>query len=150
MFPLLMPVTVYYTYSSLFFMICLNFYNKKSYVKMCQLFNVNRSFLSMVWSYKDWQHLGIVKNVKDVSQCYKWFLYSSGGSVDRAFASWAWGRGFDPRPRRTKDVIKMVPDAFLLRAQHIRIHVGLASLSSQTLFKIRDGFHPEWAVESNW
>jgi len=44
----------------------------------------------------------------------------------------------------------MVPDAFLLRAQHIRIHVGLASLSSQTLFKIRDGFHPEWAVESNW
>ena len=32
-----------------------------------------------------------------------------------------------------KDVIKMVPDASLLSAQHIRI--GLASLSSLTLLK---------------
>jgi len=39
------------------------------------------------------------------------------------------GCGFDPRPRNTKDVIKMVPDASLLSAQHIR--TGLASLSSQ-------------------
>jgi len=50
--------------------------------------------------------------------------------VVRAFAPWAGGRGFDPRPRLTKDVMKMVPDAPLLGAQHIR--TGLASLSSQT------------------
>ena len=37
------------------------------------------------------------------------------------------GRGFDPRPRHTKEVIKMVPDASLLSAQHIR--TCLASLS---------------------
>jgi len=37
--------------------------------------------------------------------------------------------GFDARPRHTKVVIKMVPDASLLSAQHIR--TGLASLSSQ-------------------
>ena len=43
------------------------------------------------------------------------------------------GRGFDPRPRHTKDVIKMVPDAYLLGAQHIR--TGLACLSSPTSFK---------------
>ena len=43
------------------------------------------------------------------------------------------GCGFDPRPRHTKDIIKMVPDASLLSAQHIR--TVLASLSSQTLFK---------------
>ena len=47
----------------------------------------------------------------------------------RAFA----GRGFDPRPRHTKDVIKMVPDASLLGAQHIR--TGLASLTSQNSLK---------------
>jgi len=42
----------------------------------------------------------------------------------------------------TKDVIKMVPDASLLNAQHIKI--GLASLFSQTLFKKRrDGFRLE-------
>jgi len=35
--------------------------------------------------------------------------------------------------RHTKDVIKMVPDASLLSAQHIK--TGLASLSSQTLLK---------------
>jgi len=35
----------------------------------------------------------------------------------------------------------MVQDASLLGAQHIR--TGLASLSSQTLFKKRDGYHPE-------
>ena len=51
----------------------------------------------------------------------------------RAFAPRAGGRGFDPRPRHTKDVIKMVPDASLLGTQHIR--TGLASLSSQTSFK---------------
>ena len=50
-----------------------------------------------------------------------------------AFASCAGGRGFDPRPRHTKAIIKMVPDASLLRAQHIRI--GLASHPSQTLFQ---------------
>jgi len=43
--------------------------------------------------------------------------------------------------RHTKDVIKMVPDASLLGAQHIR--TGLASLSSQTSVKKRDGYHPE-------
>ena len=57
----------------------------------------------------------------------------SGGSVVRAFAPRAGGRGFDPRPRHTKEVIKMVPDVVLLSAQHIR--TGLASLSSQTSFK---------------
>ena len=51
----------------------------------------------------------------------------------RAFAPSAGGRGFDPRPPHTKDVIKMVPDASLLSAQHIR--TGLASLSSQTSLK---------------
>jgi len=35
--------------------------------------------------------------------------------------------------RHTKDVIKMVPDASLLSAQHIK--TGLASLSSQTSLK---------------
>jgi len=50
-----------------------------------------------------------------------------------AFASCAGGRGFDPRPRHTKAIIKMVPDASLLSAQHIRI--GLASRPSQTLFQ---------------
>jgi len=55
-------------------------------------------------------------------------LIFSGGSVVRAFAPWAGGRGFDPRPRHTKDVITMVPDASLLGAQHIR--TGLAPLSS--------------------
>jgi len=35
----------------------------------------------------------------------------------------------------------MVPDASLLDAQQIR--TGLASLSSQTSFKKRDGCHPE-------
>jgi len=45
------------------------------------------------------------------------------------------------RPRHTKDVIKMVPDPFLLGAQHIK--TGLASLSSQTSLKKRDGYHPE-------
>jgi len=38
------------------------------------------------------------------------------GSVVRAFARRAGGRGFDPRPRRTKAVMKMVPDASLLGA----------------------------------
>jgi len=35
----------------------------------------------------------------------------------------------------------MVPDASLLGAQHIK--TGLAPFSSQTLFKKRDGYHPE-------
>jgi len=39
----------------------------------------------------------------------------------------------------------MVPDAFLLGAQHM---TGLASVSSQTSLK-RDGFHLELAVESD-
>jgi len=56
--------------------------------------------------------------------------------VDRAFAPSAGGRGFDCRPRHTKDVIKMVPDTSLLSDQHIRI--GLASLSSQTSLKKLD------------
>ena len=68
------------------------------------------------------------------AQIYK--VVDSGGSVVKAFAPWAGGCGFDPRPpRHTKDVIKMVPDASLLSAQHIR--TGLASLSSQTSFKKR-------------
>ena len=58
----------------------------------------------------------------------KMSLNRSAGSVVRAFAPCAGGRGFDPRPRHTKDVLKMVPDASLLSAQHIR--TGLASLSS--------------------
>jgi len=37
--------------------------------------------------------------------------------------------------------LKMVPDASLLGAQHIR--TGLAPLSSQTSLKKRDGYHPE-------
>jgi len=66
----------------------------------------------------------------------------SGGSVVRAFTSWtrSWVRS---RPRHTKNVIKMEPDASLLSAQHIRI--GLVSLISN-LVKKGDGFHPEWAV----
>jgi len=52
--------------------------------------------------------------------------------VVRAFAPWAGGRRFDPRPRHTKDVIKIVPDASLLSAQHM---IGLTCLSSQTSFK---------------
>ena len=71
----------------------------------------------------------------------------SGGSVVRAFAPWAGGRGFDPRPRYTKDVIKMVPDAPLLSAQHTRTE--LASLSARISFKKRDGYHLEWAVEGD-
>jgi len=51
------------------------------------------------------------------------------------------GGGFDPRSRHTKDVIKMIPDASLLGAQHIRI--GLASLFPHTLLKTGDGFHLE-------
>jgi len=43
-----------------------------------------------------------------------------------------YGKPFYPRPRNTKDVIKILPDASLFSAQHKRI--GLASLSSQTLF----------------
>ena len=58
----------------------------------------------------------------------------------RAFALLAGGRGFDPRPRHTKDVIKIVPDASLLGAQHIR--TCLASLS-QTSLKKRDEYHLE-------
>jgi len=80
-----------------------------------------------------------------VSQ-FIYFYDHSGGSVVRAFAPWMPGRGFDPRPRHTKDVIKMVPDASMLRAQHIMI--GLASLPSQTLLKM-SGFHLEWVVESD-
>jgi len=41
----------------------------------------------------------------------------------------------------TKDIIKMVPIASLLSAQPIG--TGLASLSSQTSFKKRDGYHQE-------
>jgi len=64
---------------------------------------------------------------------FKLYLTQSGGSVVRAFAPWAGGRGFDPWARHTKDVIQMVPDASLLGAQHIR--TGLAFVSSQTSFK---------------
>jgi len=71
----------------------------------------------------------------------------SGDSVVRAFAPWAGGRGFDPRPRHTKDVIKMEPAASLLYAKRTR--TGLASLLSQTSFNKRDGYHPKWAVESD-
>ena len=51
----------------------------------------------------------------------------------RAFAPWVGGRGFYPRPCHTKDVIKMIPEASLLGAQHIR--TGLASLYSKTSLK---------------
>jgi len=47
----------------------------------------------------------------------------------RAFAPWAGGRRFVPWPRHTIDVIKMVPDASLLSAQHIE-EKGLATFSS--------------------
>jgi len=74
--------------------------------------------------------------------------YSSGGSVVRAFAPWAGGRWFDPRPRHTKDVIKMVPDACLLSAQHIR--TGLASLSSQTSLKKKRRWIPSGKSGREW
>ena len=62
----------------------------------------------------------------------------SGGSVVRMFAPWAGGRGFDTRPRFTKNVTKTVPDASLLSALYIWI--VLAFLSSQTLLKIKMDF----------
>lgn len=43
---------------------------------------------------------------------------------------------------------KMGPDASLLNAQHIHVGVGLASVSSRTLFKILDGVHLKRAIES--
>jgi len=48
----------------------------------------------------------------------------SGGSVVHPRAG---GRGFDPRPHPTKDIIKMVPDASLLGAWHIRSGFSLLS-----------------------
>jgi len=58
----------------------------------------------------------------------------------------------DPRLRHTKDIIKMVPDASLLGAQHIR--TGLASLSSQTSFKKKDmdTIQNEWSrvINISW
>jgi len=78
----------------------------------------------------------LIKLYKLQNSSYVWQqIYISSGSVIRVFAPLAGGRGFDPRPRYTKDVIKIVPDASLLRAQHIR--TGLASLSSQTSLKKR-------------
>jgi len=72
----------------------------------------------------------------------------SGGSVVRAFAPWAGGRGFDHRPRHTKAVIKMVPYASLLGAQHIR--TGLASLFSQTSFKKKKRWIPSGMSGREW
>ena len=40
-------------------------------------------------------------------------------------------RGFDPRPRHIKGVIKMVPDASLLSAQHNYMEISGFSLSSR-------------------
>ena len=48
------------------------------------------------------------------------YFNRNGELVVIAFALCAGGRWFNPRPRHTKYVIKMVPDAFLLDAQHIR------------------------------
>jgi len=50
--------------------------------------------------------------------------------IGTALVPRAGGRGFDPRLRNTKDVIKMEPDASLISTHHKRI--GLAYLSSQT------------------
>jgi len=49
--------------------------------------------------------------------------------VVRAFTLKAAGHAFDPRPRHTKDVIKMVPDAPLLSTQHIKMS-GFSLLSN--------------------
>jgi len=79
------------------------------------------------------------------SGCYCKYLEATSSlmcEITAAVAQW-----FDPRLRHTKDVKKMVPDASLLSAQHRRI--GLASLSARTLFKKRDGYHLEWAVEND-
>ena len=73
------------------------------------------------------------EDILEVGRCVNTLVNVCGVSVVRAFAPKAGGRGFDPRPLHIKDVIKMVPDASLLGAQHINI--GLASLSSQTSFK---------------
>ena len=50
----------------------------------------------------------------------KSIINGSDGPVVRAFAPWAGGRGFDPRPRHTKSVIKMVTYDSALSAQRIR------------------------------
>ena len=51
---------------------------------------------------------------------YDLLTHRSSGSVVRALGPRAGGRGFDPRPCQTKDVIEMVPDTSLLSAQHIK------------------------------
>ena len=45
----------------------------------------------------------------------------------RASASEAGGRGFDPGPGHTKDLVKMIPVATLLGAQHYKASTGFSS-----------------------
>jgi len=46
-------------------------------------------------------------------------ITSNDGSVVEHSPLWVGNRGFKPRPLHTKDIIKIVPDASLLSAQHI-------------------------------
>jgi len=73
---------------------------------------------------------------------------TTSGSVVRAIAAGAEGHGFDLRPHHTKDVIKMVPVASLLSAQHTR--TGLASLRNSLLSNLiqkheTDSIWNEWS-----
>jgi len=47
-------------------------------------------------------------------------IYISG----RVFAPCAGGRGFDPQPHHTKDIIKMIPDASLLSSRQVRLSMA--------------------------
>ena len=68
------------------------------------------------------------------------------GSVVERSPRELWVVGSIPDRIIPKTLWKIVPDASLLSAQHIK--TALASLSSQTSLK-RDGFHPEWADEND-
>ena len=61
------------------------------------------------------------------------FKYRSDSSSGRASASCAVGQDgcrIDTWPRHTKDVIKMVPVATLLGAQHYKASTGFSSLTN--------------------
>jgi len=70
--------------------------------------------------------------VPNKSQIHDKFKFTVGGQRSECSPQ-VGGRGFDHRPRHTKDVIKTVPDTSLLSAQNIRN--DLDSLSSQTIKK---------------
>jgi len=84
-----------------------------------------------------------LKKCLETDHCLKvkprrWLSYSGVRSV--VGRSWVW-----PWLLHTKDVVKMVPDASLLSAQHIKDR----SVSPFQTSSKRDGFHPEWAVKSD-